>query len=63
MTADHSDEPTVPVRDLRALMQSFSESGESNVQKATEDAGFYDGIAVGRMRSAHELEELVAEYE
>jgi hypothetical protein len=51
------------IDDLRKLVESFSECSENNVRKGTEDDGFYEGVAVGRVRSAHELAELVEEYE
>jgi len=41
------------IDDLRKLVESFSECSENNVRKGTEDDGFYEGVAVGRVRSKH----------
>jgi len=57
MTADHPEEPTVPVRDLRELIEEWHERADGN-----EEFGYeYDGAAY--RSAATELEELVAEYE
>jgi len=52
MTADHPEEPTVPVSDLRELVEEWQEYTEPMDR---ETQGWYF--------CAIELEELVAEYE
>lgn len=51
MTADHPDEPTVPVSDLRELIDTWRHRGVNGPYGATWSP------------PATELEELVAEYE
>jgi len=58
MTADHSDEPTVPVSDLRELIDEWG------VFAGVTDWNDYNkGVSDGVNGCAKELEELVAEYE
>jgi len=58
MTADHPDEPTVPVRDLRTLVEEWQEFGSVPGWD-----GYSNGVREATESCATELEELVAEYE
>jgi len=58
MTADHPDEPTVPVSDLRELVEEW-EMFADTVPASRYGNGVHDGV-----RSCKDkVEELVAEYE
>ena len=59
MTADHSDEPTVPVSDLRELVEAWRRKTDGSKIISDEQLGEVRIYA----KTADELEELVVEYE
>jgi len=60
MTADHPDEPTVPVSDLRELINHQHDRADQYMTFNDERVA---RLAKGYRECANQLEELVAEYE
>lgn len=56
-----NDEPTVPLSDLKELLWWFEQQSVSQENKPV-DLEVYDGIGIGRKRSANELRDLIDDY-
>jgi len=54
-------EPKVPLSELEDLLRTYRGRHQANLDKFV-DTGIYHGIAVGRARSAKELQELIEDY-
>jgi len=58
-----TQEASVPIEELQALVKAFNEYAENNDRKSDVGGQVYKGIAIGRKRSAHELLNKIKEYE